>query len=69
MKDAYNNPKNIDYGIKRIIKFGNINEKDNESQELKDLEKETEASIVKIETLISTRILLLCTFLFSNFID
>jgi hypothetical protein len=64
MNDANNSLKNIDYGIKRIIRFGKINENDdkteNESVELKALETETGATIVKIETLVSTRFVLLC---------
>lgn len=64
MNDANNSLKNIDYGIKRIIRFGKINENDDknekESEELKALETETGASIVKIETLVSTRVVLLC---------
>lgn len=63
MNDA-NNLRNIDYGIKRIIRFGKIDENDvkneNESEELKALELETGASIIKIETLVSTRVVLLC---------
>lgn len=64
MNDAKNNLINIDYGIKRIIRFEKITEndekKDYESEELMALETETGASIVKIETLVSTRIVLLC---------
>jgi len=64
MNDVNINLKNIDYGIKRTIRFGKINENEdkneNESEELKALERETGASIVKIDTLVSTRVLLLC---------
>jgi len=64
MNDANNDLRNIDYGIKRIIRFGKFNENDEnnefESKELMALESESGASIVKIETLISTRLVLLC---------
>ncbi len=64
MNDVNKNSENIDYGIKGIIRFGKINENDyrneNESLELMDLERTTGASIVKIDTLVSTRVVLLC---------
>ncbi len=65
MNNEDENMKNIDYGIKNIKRLGKYNDKNDENQsneeiELKNLEKSTSASIVKIEMLSNSRIILLC---------
>ena len=60
MNDALN-IRNIDYGIKRVIIFDENDENiEDVFIELKALELEKGASIVKIETFVSTRVVLLC---------
>jgi len=59
------NIKNIDYGIKHVTRFGKSNDSDDKNEnsegiELRALEIDTGASIVKIETISSSRIVLLC---------
>ena len=51
----------IDYGIKRIEILGKKNDKSLlDDEKLKQLELDTKSSIVKMESIICTRLVLLC---------
>jgi len=65
MNNYNNSLDNIDYGIKEIFRLGKGNENEdktgnNITKELRALELKDGASIVKIESFATTRVILLC---------
>ncbi len=64
------NSNELDYGIKRIEVFGKMNDKNEkdflDEKKLKDLEYFSKASIVKMESIAASRIVLLCKYLKIN---